>query len=82
MEDNYLEIALIVAVVLNVIVTFLVAKSESFEKAQKIAQIVIIWVIPFIASIGILIFILTDNDTKLPPSSRGGGANEKVSQLE
>ena len=82
MVDNYLEIALIFVFALNIIVTLLVAKSDSFDKAQKVAQIFIIWVIPIIASIGILIFILSDRDPKLPPSSSGGGANEKVSHLE
>lgn len=82
MVDNYLEIALIFAFALNIIVTLLVAISDSFDKAQKVAQIFIIWVIPIIASIGILIFILSDRDPKLPPSSSGGGANEKVSHLE
>ena len=82
MVDNYLEIALIFAFALNIIVTLLVAISDSFDKAQKVAQIFIIWVIPIIVSIGILIFILSDRDPKLPPSSSGGGANEKVSHLE
>ena len=82
MVDNYLEIALIFAFALIIIVTLLVATSDSFDKAQKVAQIFIIWVIPIIASIGILIFILSDRDSKLPPSSSGGGANEKVSHLE
>lgn len=82
MVDNYLEIALIFAFALNIIVTLLVAKYDSFGKAQKVAQIFIIWVVPVIASIGILIFIFSDRDPKLPPSSSGGGANEKVSHLE
>tara|TARA_Y100001960_G_scaffold296873_1_gene342768 strand:- start:394 stop:642 length:249 start_codon:yes stop_codon:yes gene_type:complete len=82
MVDNYLEIALIFAFALNIIVTLLVAISDSFDKAPKVAQIFIIWVIPIIASIGILIFILSDRDPKLPQSSSGGGANEKVSHLE
>ena len=82
MVDNYLEIALIFAFALNIIVTLLVAISDSFDKAQKVAQIFIIWVIPIIVSIGILIFILSDRDPKLPPSSSGGSANEKVSHLE
>ncbi len=82
MVDNYLEIALIFAFALNIIVTLLVAKSDSFDKAQKVAQIFIIWVVPVVASIGILIFTLSDRDPKLPPSSSGSGANEKVSQLE
>ena len=82
MVDNYLEIVLIFAFAFNIIVTLMVAKSDSFDKAQKIAQVAFIWLVPFVTSIGILVFILSDRDPKLPPSSSGGGANEKVSLLE
>lgn len=82
MVDNYLEIALIFAFALNIIVTLMVAKSDSVDKVQKVAQIVIILAVPVVASIGILIFILSDRGPKLPASPSGAGVNEKVSQLE
>jgi Mn2+/Fe2+ NRAMP family transporter len=43
------------AVVLNTIVSILVGKRDDLSLFQKIAQILIIWLVPFLAAIGIFL---------------------------
>jgi hypothetical protein len=41
---------------LNIFVSVLVSKRVDLEHVQKVAQIIVIWIIPFIAAIGIWLF--------------------------
>lgn len=57
MENYYLEITIFVALLLDIVAGIKVALSDYFERPQKIAQIIIILLIPFIVSIGIMLFL-------------------------
>ncbi|MFZ6747033.1 hypothetical protein ACO0LC_27715 [Undibacterium sp. JH2W] len=53
-------VAIIIAIVLlamNVYVTYLLAKSEFFEPAQKYAQYVLIWLLPVIGVLACYLFV-------------------------
>jgi len=82
MENYYLEIAIGIAALCNILASIAILRSDSFEKAQKVAQIIIVWLIPFVASIGITIFIISEDKPKLPPSAPGGGSADRISQME
>ena len=70
---EFLYIILLVAVVLNILVSVSTFKRDDFEKGQKIAQIVLIWLVPFITAIGIWFFHRSFDETyKSQKPSRGG----------
>lgn len=61
---------LIVAVVLNVLTTVMVSRREEFTSFQKKAQLLLVWFVPFVASIGLLVFYRSmDDKTHRKPSN-------------
>ena len=57
--------------ILNSYVTFKIIKSDSFDAFQKKTQIVIVWIIPFIAAIGIWVFIRSqDGEVRMNNKNR------------
>lgn len=42
--------------ILSLFVSFLVSKRDDLERMQKVAQILIIWIFPFFAAVGIWLF--------------------------
>ncbi|RYV02058.1 hypothetical protein SOPP22_10805 [Shewanella sp. OPT22] len=68
-----LYIILLLAIILNVFVSISTFRRDDFDKGQKIAQVVLIWIIPFVAAIGIWIFHRSFDDSYKPKKpSRGG----------
>lgn len=70
------------AAVLNVVATLLIRRRTEFTLFQKRAQLLLVWLLPFIASIGILVFYrsVDDKTHRKPPndtpdvgSAMGGG---------
>ena len=46
----------VAALVINITVSIYIAKVEGLNKFQKKAQIIIVWLIPFLAAIGLWLF--------------------------
>ena len=78
MENYYLEISIVIALLLNVIAGLKVSKSDYFEKAQKVAQIIIIFLIPFIASIGIILFLRSQERPVITSNSKRNSGHSSI----
>jgi len=63
-------------IILNIYVTIRVWRKSDFEKFQKIAQSIIIWVIPIIGALVILAFIKSDETPKGPYNPNDGQGND------
>lgn len=74
-------ILLVVWLLPSILVTIFLAKRDDLEKSQKLAQIVIAWLIPVLAPIGLrLLYRSADEDFKPTESAFGGGdSGDKVS---
>ncbi len=80
---DYLLIGLGILIVLNVAVSFYLYKRDDLDNFQKVAQIVIVWLIPFVGAIALWLFNRSqDNDNKPSGSSFGGGSVDRISNLE
>jgi phosphoglycerol transferase MdoB-like AlkP superfamily enzyme len=67
--SDLLLYTLIVAAVLNVVASLLIRRRTEFTSFQKRAQLLLVWLLPFIASIGILVFYRSmDDKTHRKPS--------------
>ena len=65
---------LICVVVLNIGVSVFISKRDDLESQQKLFQIILIWLIPLVAAIGLLFFNLShDKDLKPMHKEFGGG---------
>jgi hypothetical protein len=77
-------------VLLSLLVSFHVVRRDDLEPAQKVAQSIVIWVIPFIAAIGIWLFHRSEDkvnaridsfakssrgDTSVSSTFTGGGSS-------
>jgi len=74
MELNYFYIGFGVIVLLNVIVSVLLIKRDDLEVFQKVVQVILVWLIPFFAAVGLWLFYRSQDKPKSPPKSFGGGA--------
>ncbi|WP_010386402.1 hypothetical protein [Pseudoalteromonas rubra] len=60
---------------LNVLVSVFIGRRHDLERFQKAAQIIIIWLIPVVAAIGLWAFYKSQDDEVKPDSNNfGGGA--------
>jgi len=56
-------LVILLGIILNLIVTIIVVQRDDLDKIQKKIQIFIIWIIPYVSSIGIWLFYNSmDND--------------------
>ena len=62
MESNVIYGIIAVVGMLNLLVSIYVVRREDLEPFQKKAQITLIWLIPFIAAIGIWLFYRSQED--------------------
>lgn len=60
--SDLLLITLIVGFALNAITTFMAIGRKEFTPFQKKAQLLLIWLVPFVASIGLLVFYRSMDD--------------------
>ena len=75
--SDLLLITLAVAVALNAIATFMATRRNEFTPFQKKAQLLLIWLVPFVASIGLLVFYRSMDDKthrKSPNDTPGIGS--------
>ncbi|PXF63212.1 hypothetical protein [Kangiella spongicola] len=78
MSNYFLVFGIVLAVLLNIIACYRVLKTDYFDKHQKIFQIILIWLIPFIASVGIVLFLFNENNPSQEPTDFGGGTNDSI----
>ena len=67
--SNLLLITLVVGFALNAIATFMAIGRKEFTPFQKKAQLLLIWLVPFVASIGLLVFYRSMDDKSHRKSS-------------
>jgi len=79
---DYFLIGIVILIVLNIAVSIYLYKRDDLDNFQKIAQIVIVWLIPFVGAIALWIFNRSQDDNKPSGGSFGGGASDRTSQLE
>ncbi|MGR3979792.1 hypothetical protein [Pseudoalteromonas sp. 1181_04] len=75
MEIKYWFIILAVVALLNLVVSIYLAKRDDLEVFQKAAQIILVWLIPIFAAIGLWLFHRSQD---VPPRSSkplGGGSS-------
>lgn len=63
MESNVIYGIIAVVGMLNLLVSIYVVRREDLESFQKKAQITLIWLIPFIAAIGIWLYYCSQGGT-------------------
>lgn len=73
------EIVLLVLCVLNVLVSLFLLFRDDLEGIQKIAQLVIVWIIPFLGGIALWLFHrLQDLPVKPSKGSFGGSPSDST----
>ncbi|WP_010605279.1 hypothetical protein [Pseudoalteromonas maricaloris] len=80
MENNYWFIILALIVLLNLVVSIYLAKRSDLEAFQKVAQIILVWLIPVFASIGLWLFHRSQ-DIPLGSSKPFGGGSSDSSNI-
>ncbi len=67
-----------IACLLNIIVSCVIAKRDDLERFQKVSQIIIVWLFPFIGAIGLWLFYLSDDHNTPSGGAFGGGASNSM----
>jgi phosphate/sulfate permease len=67
METSHLFIfaAIGIALLINIAVSVMIARRDNFEKAQKVLQVLLVWLIPFLG--GIIVWAILRSITYEPP---------------
>ncbi|MBD3652344.1 hypothetical protein [Kangiella sp.] len=78
MNNYFLYTGISIALILNIFASYRVFRSDYFDKRQKVIQVILIWILPFIAAIGILLFLSNEEKPKGRPSEFGGGAHDSI----
>ncbi|KZN35732.1 hypothetical protein N474_18315 [Pseudoalteromonas luteoviolacea CPMOR-2] len=73
--ENFVLIAGMVLVIINIMVSVLIFRRVDIEKFQKIAQTIIVWLIPFVGGVGLWLFYRGQDQENKPGYKRpfGGG---------
>jgi len=72
------HLLLLIAFILNTIVTVIVARRSDLDIFQRNAQIIIIWVVPYIAAIGIWLFHRSNDHVPASKKPLGGGPRDSI----
>ena len=75
MELKYFYIGFGVIALLNLIVSVLLIKRDDLEVFQKVAQVILVWLIPLFAAVGLWLFYRSQDKHKSMPKSFGGGTS-------
>ena len=79
MELNYWYAFIAVVIFLNIIVSFSISKRDDLDMIQKSLQILIVWLVPLIASVGFWLFHKNQDDDNKPGGGKfGGGSNDSI----
>lgn len=72
-------VVILFAVLLNISVSVFLASRNDLEMQQKIAQIVIVWLFPFVAALGLWLFNRSHDQAITSDYKKfGGGANDSM----
>ena len=75
MNINIIISIVIVAILLNIIVSIFLYHRDDLDSFQKIFQIILVWLVPFVAAIGLYFFNRShDLPTKAKKQAFGGGS--------
>lgn len=77
---DYFLIGTGLLVVINFAVTIYLVTSNSLDRFQKVAQVIIVWLIPYIGAVGLWLFNRSQDVDNVKPSGRsfGGGAHDSI----
>ena len=75
MEIIFLSILLSIVVFLDVVATWMVRRSVALTRSQKVAQIIVIWIIPCLGAVAVMV-ILTDPKERENRRTRMNSAGE------
>ena len=78
MEINYWYIPLVVLTLINITVSLYLMKRGDLEPFQKGAQIVLVWLLPFVAAIGLWLFHRSQDVPISSSKSSGGDSNTNI----
>ena len=76
MNFNFWYFLLIILCLLNLFVSIFIAKRDDLERFQKIAQIIIVWLIPVVGAIGLWTFNRSNDDDSTGSGPLGGGSHD------
>ena len=65
-------------IVLNISASIYCLTREYSEINQKIAQTIIVWIVPFLGAIGLTVFHWLERNPTENPKPLGGGSNESI----
>ncbi|MCL1056907.1 hypothetical protein L2729_02735 [Shewanella gelidimarina] len=79
---EYLLILLGIFFLLNILVSFYIGRHQDLEPIQKVIQIIVVWLLPFIGGIGLWLF--NRSQDIVTPSSKefGSGSANGVSSVD
>ena len=78
---DVVSIILIVLCLLNLSVCVFLSQREDLEIVQKVAQIIIVWFVPFLGALGLYAFHRSqDKDVSKPFKGKFGGGDNGSSQ--
>lgn len=77
---DYLFVSIVALISLNFSVSIYLFKRSDLNRFQKIAQVIVVWLIPFFGAIGLWLFNRShDSDNNKPSSgSFGGGSQDSI----
>ena len=73
-----IKISIGVLIILNIAVSFFIAKRDDLDSFQKKVQIIIVWLIPFIAAIGLWLFNRGHDNNHNGKQPFGGGEQSSI----
>ncbi|KNC68995.1 hypothetical protein AC626_01780 [Pseudoalteromonas rubra] len=74
---NYGYVFVAIVLILNMLVSVFIGRRHDLERFQKVAQIIIVWLIPVVAAIGLWVFYKSqDGEVKPDSKNFGGGAQD------
>lgn len=72
------HLVVLAILVLNVFASVYIARRNDLDTFQKTAQVVIVWLIPFIAAIGLWVFHRGNDDDSSGGGPIGGGPSDSI----
>ena len=77
MEFGLIELFALVVFVLNSAVSVFLARRIDLDKIQKVSQIIIVWLIPIVAAIGLWLLNRSHDEKRgVEPKVFGGGSSD------
>jgi len=75
---DYLLISFGILCLINILVSVYLYKKDDLEHFQKVAQIIVVWLLPFVGAIGLWLFHRSQDDDNKPSSGSFGGGSSSA----